>query len=682
MSSNRELRRNKQRVCELLSKGIAKIYERNVRYIIVVKTLCSILPIEVCKIPQANNGKEVCSVGCACSLRPPSSEHNRALRVLEKYEAATGRSHVCLPKINEERLLDLAHWLRENYSPAYASRLLKVVKTAARKQGANVPSHLISIDLARLIPSEVLSQLSPIERTACRHYAQFLRETRGITEWLLIDKELFQAFQAWLRDKDGLGDGQRRHITSALSRAATKGLAVVSWSGKVSSKHSRELPHLSYSLQRLLDLYIDYLRTRWSPSTTRSFLKRYEREAANFLALVAERKAESVDIADLFDLERIDHWLRTRQTEKGIILAVRSVTGLLRFCANQSTQMDSEVLERCVTFIQSVLRGPRKNSSALSESLLATELGRLGAEYAERLRLHGFLRKSVQFRGYLRAFLKWCSNRSPAITKPSQFTVVVLEEYGQHVGSSHRTSPASARQHLMQIEHFCTWLYHRGHSPVPGESVFPRVGRLQMRSRALNEDDTRRLLRVIRDYPAPETLKKRDLALVVLALTTGARAAELRRLTFDDVDLENGSIVYRTAKGRGRRVPLPEVAIRVLRGYLEVRPKAASPAEEKFVFLGGASPFGRALDRKAIFARLRIYSKQAGLQGGRGTFHSLRHTFASMLATDRVDADYIRVLLGHSSLATSSGYMRGDYSTPLSDMATFVQLVGDRCGSD
>lgn len=130
--------------------------------------------------------------------------------------------------------------------------------------------------------------------------------------------------------------------------------------------------------------------------------------------------------------------------------------------------------------------------------------------------------------------------------------------------------------------------------------------------------------------------------LFALALYTGLRRGELLALTWNDVDLKAGWLNVRQAKtGAGvRRLPLVDESIEVLR-QLERRPGP--------VFLVSPSHATR---------RVAVVCQRAGLEPV--TFHSLRHSTASILLDEGVDRETIREILGHTRVRMTSHYARSE----------------------
>jgi len=130
---------------------------------------------------------------------------------------------------------------------------------------------------------------------------------------------------------------------------------------------------------------------------------------------------------------------------------------------------------------------------------------------------------------------------------------------------------------------------------------------------------------------------------------TGLRKGELLNLAWADVDLQKGillvrsSLSYRTKGGKIRMVPLNTAATNVLENLPRISPMVF-PAER-----------GGAYNHDFLSKRFKQVIKECGLNS-KLHFHSLRHTFASLLVQDGVPLYHVQRLLGHSSARVTEIY--------------------------
>jgi site-specific recombinase XerD len=148
------------------------------------------------------------------------------------------------------------------------------------------------------------------------------------------------------------------------------------------------------------------------------------------------------------------------------------------------------------------------------------------------------------------------------------------------------------------------------------------------------EDGLKRLLRVC----AGNTFEaRRDTALIMLLLDTGARRAEMVGLTLADVDLELDVLLVLGKGRRERTLPFGRRAGEALDRYLRVRVRHKH-AGLPWLWLGQK---GRLTDQELVMM-LRRRGARAGLPGLHA--HQLRHTFAhEWLAQGGTEVDLMRI---------------------------------------
>lgn len=159
-----------------------------------------------------------------------------------------------------------------------------------------------------------------------------------------------------------------------------------------------------------------------------------------------------------------------------------------------------------------------------------------------------------------------------------------------------------------------------------------------IKTRFLSDDECRRLLDACRRSTWP-----RLYALVLAALTTGARKGELLGLTWASVDLERAEArITRTKNSDSRVLPLVPAVVEELAKF-----KAGASS---LVFRSPRDP-ARAF---SFESRFHEALRQAGIRGV--TFHTLRHSAASALARNGATLLEVAEVLGHRQLQTSKRY--------------------------
>ncbi len=136
-------------------------------------------------------------------------------------------------------------------------------------------------------------------------------------------------------------------------------------------------------------------------------------------------------------------------------------------------------------------------------------------------------------------------------------------------------------------------------------------------------------------------------ALVLLAITTGARKGELIGLKWPDVDLKKGrALVRETKNDEQRTLPLAGKALEALREL-----KLKNSARSEYVF-----PQPSGLPGPYEHFDAHWYAALEAAQIRDFHFHDLRHTTASMLAVQGASLLEIADVLGHKTLAMVKRY--------------------------
>ncbi|MBP2233128.1 integrase [Azospirillum agricola] len=199
-------------------------------------------------------------------------------------------------------------------------------------------------------------------------------------------------------------------------------------------------------------------------------------------------------------------------------------------------------------------------------------------------------------------------------------------------------SPATVDRELVVLRAAVNWAHENGRltTPLKLETGPQRPSR----DRWLTVSEAARLLWQSRQSPAHIQL------FTALALYTGARHAAIVDLTWDQVDLQAGTIRYlpvgrtQTAKQRPT-VPIPRPLLRLLK-------KARNTAKNPYVITWRNKPV------ESCRTGFRTLVTRAGLAGV--TPHVLRHTAGTWMAQRGVDTWQISGFLGHSEARTTALY--------------------------
>jgi integrase len=149
--------------------------------------------------------------------------------------------------------------------------------------------------------------------------------------------------------------------------------------------------------------------------------------------------------------------------------------------------------------------------------------------------------------------------------------------------------------------------------------------------------------------------------IIRLAVATGLRWGEVRRLQWRHVDWNSRQLVIeRTKSGKVRRVPVSEETLDMLRQQF---------ADSKSMFV---SPFRK----KDSGAFLHFVKRKSGLKTF--GFHKLRHAFACEWLEAGGSKEALQKILGHSTIRLTERYGQVSDDYVLKELETVAQTVAHR----
>lgn len=162
-------------------------------------------------------------------------------------------------------------------------------------------------------------------------------------------------------------------------------------------------------------------------------------------------------------------------------------------------------------------------------------------------------------------------------------------------------------------------------------------------------------------YEVTPWLRQRNRAALMLLWETGVRAQELCDLTRYGLALDDEEPYIRViGKGDKEREvgPLSPACVRELRRYLRVQPRRPEEVLLLNRYHQPLTPSGL----HQLIARLRDFAGLYEEQGLEIRPHVFRHSYAVRKLTEGMDIKRLSLLMGHSSVTTTEGYLR-DFST-------------------
>ena len=208
-------------------------------------------------------------------------------------------------------------------------------------------------------------------------------------------------------------------------------------------------------------------------------------------------------------------------------------------------------------------------------------------------------------------------------------------------------SPATVKHCLVLIRQIYNkalkWGMYQGTNPVKGVEM-PSIQ--NQKTRFLSREQAEKLLDSLSEMTRPDL---HDMTL--LSLHTGMRAGEIFNLRGNALDFQNDIIRIVDPKNKQTRHAYMTKKVR------EMLLKRKPDAPEKFVFPDRNGKKIVSISKR-FFEIIKKLGFNEGLTDTRQTitFHSLRHTFASWLATQGESLITIRDLLGHKTTAMTERY--------------------------
>ncbi len=226
--------------------------------------------------------------------------------------------------------------------------------------------------------------------------------------------------------------------------------------------------------------------------------------------------------------------------------------------------------------------------------------------------------------------------------------------------------PKTRNEYLTAWYVFLDWLVYEGRlneNPIRGRirraRVVPQDTR---RRRAFTLDEIGRLL----SAAGPREL------LYMTAATTGARFNELKQLLWADVHEADAEphIVLRAATTKNRKGRTQHITAELASALARARPRAMTPRV-----------FRRMPSHHTIDKDIRSAGIAKRTDDGIACFHSLRHTFTTMIARQTGDARLAQRMADHADITTTQRYMHTERQEHAAVMQSFPPLRATRRAS-
>ncbi len=251
-------------------------------------------------------------------------------------------------------------------------------------------------------------------------------------------------------------------------------------------------------------------------------------------------------------------------------------------------------------------------------------------------------------------FCEWLNYRRPGCWPDVSSDDV--NAWQQDQALTHNLTPEARHVKLVALRQVFRWgqAFRGWVDPTMG---IPGPKRRERVPRKFSRDQLRRLFATC---DRGTVQGRRDYAVLVFFLATGARRSEVASLTLRQLQLRNkvGAVRFAGKGSKERMVAFEGEAVTALRAWfadLDLLPK--SEAEPVFVGLSGKARH-TALGVGGLHDILQRAARSAGMKLGEGqALHRLRATFATALYDQTHDIERVRIAMGHDDINTTRGYL-------------------------
>ncbi len=258
----------------------------------------------------------------------------------------------------------------------------------------------------------------------------------------------------------------------------------------------------------------------------------------------------------------------------------------------------------------------------------------------------------ISYRRDLHKFLAFLTENN--IAEPENLTSSVIQSFLAHLSQGNLSESSTSRA-ASALRTFLNFLVLEGKLKDDPAKIIDTPKRGLKLPKVLSRRQIDRLLHAV---PKEHKLALRDTAIIELFYACGLRVSELCDLVLKDVDLSL-AVLKCFGKGRIERIiPLTSPSVEAIRSYLHhLRPTLDPEGRSGRLFL---SYRGNNLDRYNTWRMIKRYATLAGLNPGKVSPHTLRHSFASHLLEEGADLRIVQELLGHARVTTTQIYTHID----------------------
>ena len=224
---------------------------------------------------------------------------------------------------------------------------------------------------------------------------------------------------------------------------------------------------------------------------------------------------------------------------------------------------------------------------------------------------------------------------------------------------SERLASGSLKNMMCYLREFSKFVARKGYSDFDMAALFSV--RIRRESKIYPVMSDKELELILKQVDTKTDMGKRDMAMLMLAATTGLRAIDIVNMKLQDIDWLRGEIKLVQRK---TLIPvilplMPEAGEAIKEYILFARPKSDS----EYIFLTTKYPIRKFTDDTTFGYMFGKYQRMAGIErkpfDGKG-FHSIRRRIATKMIVSGVPVTTIANVLGPLNIESSKQYLSFD----------------------
>lgn len=277
--------------------------------------------------------------------------------------------------------------------------------------------------------------------------------------------------------------------------------------------------------------------------------------------------------------------------------------------------------------------------------------GIIGAWLAEVQQRTGSMRTPVEYGRYVAHFADQLGELGRTLADAASadahaFAYAPLPDRRRGGAPGREPGPASVNVRLAALRSLYDFARRIGAVATNPADGVKRPQLPQVTPKGLTPAQTRALIAAIPDTPGG----RRDRAIILTAVLTGLRRAELMALTASSIGIGDDDTPMYTARTKGGKLryrELPRPAWEAITAYLDADGRPLADLDDDAPIFPVSS--------QTVYENLRRYGRAIGIEDL--TVHTLRHTAAKLRRQAGASLEDVQAVLGHSNIATTARYL-------------------------